>query len=137
MRFKNTKKKKSIKKAQPQKSPRNYRIIPENWNKDEFTFFIGAVFILGAILVVSLDLFSNLSEEKALADQKVNLVKQQNFWQNQVNKRANYRDAYYNLALVEFELRNIEGASDNLGKALSLDPNFKEGIELRRQIKGE
>ena len=137
MKFKNTKKKKVIKKAKPQKSPRNYRIIPESWNKDELTFFIGALLILGAILIITVDLFNNLSEEKKLSDQKLQLIKEQNFWQNEVSIRPDYRDAYYNLAFLDFELRDLRGASENINKSLELDPNFKEGRSLQKQISGE
>lgn len=129
MKFKN-KKKKVIKKAQPQKLPRNYRIIPEGISRDEATFFIGAICILVAILLVTFDLFSNLNQESKLANEKFALLKEQAFWQEEIKSHSGYRDAYFGLALSDYQLNNTVAAKQNLGKVLSLDPNFKEGREL-------
>ena len=135
MKFKNTKKK-VIKKGKPQKSPRNYRIIPESWNKDEIAFFGGAIIILIAIVVVTYNLFLNLNQENNLANKKISLTRQEIFWREQVKVHPDYRDAYMSLALVEYQLNNLSEAQSNLDKAMALDPNFKEGKELKRILDG-
>lgn len=136
MKFKNTKKK-VIKKGKPQKFPRNYRIIPESWSKDEVAFFAGAVLILIAILVVTFNLFLNLNDENKLANKKIKLTRQEIFWKEQVKVHPDFRDAYFSLALVEYQLNNLAEAKINLDKALVLDPNFKEGKELKSKLSGE
>ena len=135
MKFKNTKKK-VIKKGKPQKSPRNYRIIPESWNKDEIAFFGGAIIILIAIVVVTYNLFLNLNQENNLANKKISLTRQEIFWREQVKVHPDYRDAYMSLALVEYQLNNLSEAQSNLDKAMALDPNFKEGKELKKILDG-
>lgn len=137
MKFKNPKKKKVIKKSKPQQLPRNYRIIPESWNKDEVAFFAGAVFILLAIVVVTYDLFSNLGQVNSSANKKIELTRQEIFWKEQVRAHPDFRDAYFSLALVEYQLNNPEQSKLNLDKALGLDPNFKEGKELQKKLNGE
>jgi tetratricopeptide (TPR) repeat protein len=136
MKFKNTKKK-VIKKGKPQKSPRNYRIIPESWNKDEIAFFGGAIIILIAIVVVTYNLFLNLNQENNLANKKISLTRQEIFWREQVKVHPDYRDAYMSLALVEYQLNNLSEAQSNLDKAMALDPNFKEGRELKKILDGK
>lgn len=138
LKFKNTKKTlKKGKSEKHQKSPRNYRIIPEGWNKDEIAFFAGALFILFAIIAVTYDLFINLRQESSLANKKIELTRQQLFWKDQVKAHPDFRDAFFSLALVEYQLNNLEDARNNLDKAMALDPNFKEGKELEEKLKGE
>jgi len=133
MKFKNTKTKKTYKKAEPQKSkkfPRNYRIIPEKIKREELIFTIGIFSIFAAILILSADLYSNINEQKKVTDEKIRILNEISFWQNIASERPNYRDAYYNLAILNYELRDFETAGLNLEKALSLDPNFEKGKEL-------
>lgn len=138
LKFKNTKK--VIKKGKSEKhpkSPKNYRIIPESWNKDEIAFFAGAVFILIAIIAVTYDLFVNLRQENNLANKKIELTRQELFWKDQVKTHPDFRDAFFSLALVEYQLNNLEDARNNLEKAMMLDPNFKEGKDLEEKLSGE
>ena len=126
-------KKKFYKKAEPKKSkqfPSNSRFIPEKIFSDHFVFFVGVFCILLAILVVSLDLYNNYKKQKQLADENIKILNQLVFWQNEIEKRPNYRDAYFSLALLNYQLKDFNNASKNLQKALSLDPNFEKGREL-------
>ena len=135
MKFKNTKTKKTYKKAKPKKVrkfPRNYRIIPEKIKKEELIFTIGIFSIFAAILILSADLYSNINEQKKVTDEKIRILNEISFWQNIAQDRPNYRDAYYNLALLSYELRDFENARLNLEKVLSLDPNFEKGRELEQ-----
>jgi len=139
MKFKKSKKKAEVK---PKKArvklqfPRNYRIIPEGWKGDEVFFFFGALFILVAILIVAFDFFLNLKEQGKITDEKVALIKEQIFWQEETSKNPGYRDAYFSLALVDYRLNDIKSTKLNLEKSLSLDPTFQEGNALRQIIGG-
>lgn len=139
MKFKKSKKKAENK---PKKArvnlqfPRNYRIIPEGWKADELFFFFGALFILVAILIVAFDLFLNLKEQNKTTDEKVALIKEQIFWQEQISKKPGYRDAYFSLALVDYRLNDLKNTKQNLEKALSLDPTFEEGRTLGQILNG-
>ena len=130
-------KKKLYKKAQPKedkKFPSNYRNIPEKLNRDEVVFFVGFVSILVAILIVTADLYSNFAKQKSLSDEKIRVLNEVAFWQSEVKVRPDYRDAYLNLALLNFQLKNFEESRKNLDRSLKLDPNFKEGRELERLL---
>jgi tetratricopeptide (TPR) repeat protein len=137
MKFKNTKPKKVYKKAKvksKEKLPRNYRVIPEkiNINSDDLTFFIGVFSILSAILIVSFSLYTNIKVEKRLGDEKVKVINQITFWGNVVQMHPDYRDAYFSLALLNYQIGIYDKAKNNLEKALSLDPNFEKGRELQK-----
>ena len=46
----------------------------------------------------------------------------------------NYRDGYFRLATLEYELGNRNKAKEYVQKALELDPNFEEGRRLERMF---
>ena len=96
------------------------------------TVILFSAFILSAILIVSLDLFLNfkINREKQV---EFDAVKNEiNFWQDQVSKNQNFRDGYFKLALLEYRLGNLVNARNYLNKTMSFDPNFKEGITLKK-----
>lgn len=133
-KFKNTttKPKRIYKKAKPQQFPSNYRIIPEKLTGDGFAFLVGIAFILASIFVVSLDVYKNYNERKNLTNEKIKVLNGLVFWENEAREKSNYRDAYFKLALLNYQLKNLDGASENLNKALGLDPNFEKGRELEK-----
>ena len=136
MKFKNAKTKKIYKKAKPkeQKFPRNYRNIPEKLNRDEVVFFVGMLCLLTAILIISLDLYSNFRQQEILTQKRTEVLNQIAFWQSEIKTRPNYRDAYMSLALLNFQLRDLDKTRKNLDKALNLDPNFEKGRELEKLL---
>jgi tetratricopeptide (TPR) repeat protein len=132
-------KKKIIKKAPAGKTaarkfPRNYRRIPERLNSDEVVFFVGTIAILLATLILSLDLYSNIVEQKKLSGERTRVMSEVAFWQNEIKKYPDYRDGYFSLALLHYRLRDVEEARKNLNKALELDPNFEKGRELEKVL---
>ncbi len=134
-KFKKKKERKVYKKAKTQQLPSNYRIIPENINKDELIFFTGILCILVAVLVVSFNLYSNIKEEKRINDQKVVVLNQKAFWENEVKMHPNYRDAYFSSALINYQLQDYKKSKYYLNYVFRLDPNFKEGRELEKLLK--
>lgn len=135
MKFKNTKPKKVYKKAKPQKAkqlPNNSRFITEGIDRDEVIYFTGIFCILAAILVVSVDLYRNFNEQKRLTNEKIKVLSDLSFWEYQKEERPDYRDAYFNTAILAYRLKDFGKAKENLNQALIIDPNFEEGIEFRK-----
>ncbi len=132
MKFKITNKKN---KKEPAKKefPRNFRFFTEKIG-DEAIFFIGLSAILAAGLLVGLNLYSNLASQKKMIAQTRQLQTQLNFWENEIKARPNYRDAYFSLALIYYQLGNFDFAKQNLEKALTIDPNFEKGRELEQLL---
>lgn len=109
--------------------PNISRFIPEKFNEVHL-FAIGLTFILISALVVGLDLYGNLSLEKKLIGETGELQSKLNFWELESQRHPGYRDAYFNLALINFQLRDLTSSRSNLEKALEIDPNFKKGREF-------
>ena len=130
-------KKKFYKKSKPQgkkKFPSNYRSIPEKLNRDESVFFVGMLCLLIAILIISLDLYSNFRQQEDLTQKRTEVLNQIAFWQSEVKIHPNYRDGYMSLALLNFQLREFDETRKNLDKALKLDPNLEKGRELEKLL---
>lgn len=129
------KKKKFYKKAKPKEEkkilPSNFRRITEVIHSDHLVFLTGFVCLLAAIVVVSLDLSSNYKLSRELDQEKRNSASNLAYWQNQVNEKPNYRDAYFSLALIYYQIKDFKNSQENLEKAMSLDPNFEKGEELQ------
>lgn len=129
------KKKKFYKKAKPKeeskKLPRNYRIITEKIHSDHVVFSVGIICVLIALVVVSFDLYSNYKLQRELKAEKVKVVKDLAYWQKQVGEKPSFRDGYFSLAVIYYQLKDFKNSSENLEMAMSIDPNFEKGKELR------
>ena len=55
-------------------------------------------------------------------------------WRNVVRERPDYRDAYFELALLTYRLERFGEARFYLRKVFELDPNFEAGRELEKAL---
>ena len=91
--------------------------------------FVSAI-ILGAIVIVGADSYKNYRQNKKLGEERKNIESQIKFWES-VNKRyPGFRDSYFQLALLEYQLKDFDKARVYLKEVLRLDPNFKSGRKL-------
>lgn len=127
-------KKKFYKKAKPKKFPRNYRSFPEKIIKNHLIYLLSILFVLSTVLIISLDLHSNYLEQTRLTDKNIKILREVVFWQEQVKIHPDFRDAYFKLALLNYQLGNFKEANKDLEKTLILDPNFEKGRELQKQL---
>ncbi len=56
------------------------------------------------------------------------------FWEKVIVKKPDYRDAYLQLAILNYQIFNKQKAKEYLHKALELDPNFGPSKELEKII---
>ena len=56
------------------------------------------------------------------------------YWESVVAKRKDYRDGYFQLAVLEYRLGDKEKANAYLQEVLKLDPNFEEGRKLEKVL---
>ncbi|OGH47812.1 MAG: hypothetical protein A3A51_03850 [Candidatus Levybacteria bacterium RIFCSPLOWO2_01_FULL_39_10] len=137
MKFKNTKNKKTYKKAKAAKAkkfPSNYLNFPEGLRKEELLFVLGILTIFTAILIISADIYTTIKDQKRVTNEKVRILNEISFWENEVKEKPNFRDAYFNLALLNYEIRKFDEARVYLNKVFSLDPDFEEGRRLEEII---
>ncbi len=66
-----------------------------------------SIFFLALILLLSVVLFNLLEKRDQIAQQKASFMSQVSFWQNIIVERPDYRDAYFELSILEFKLKDI------------------------------
>ena len=149
------KKKKSSKK--PQEFPKNYRFITEfkyfnNIKKYYFRlsnqpkvnkFFkfttIVLMILTVLILVFGISIFSinfnrYYQNYTIINSQRQAMQSQLNFWKSIADKYDGYKDAYFRMALLEYNLGDYKNAKINNQKALLLDPNFLDAQKLEVEL---
>src|SRR3989344_8160558 len=112
--------------------PNIYRFITEQWILIAVSFLSGLIII--AIILQSLILQKNLQIEKNMISDREKTAVELNFWKSLLPKYKNYRDLDFKIANLEYKLGNIEEAKFYLKKSLELDPNFKKGREMEKQL---
>ena len=120
------------------KFPKIFRFITEQKyfkiiNKHQWRLitagFVSAIILL-AIVIVGADSYRNYKENKKLTEKRRNIENQIRFWESVNRKYTGYRDSYFQLALLEYQLKDFNKSRKYLKEVLRLDPNFKSGRKL-------
>lgn len=88
------------------------------------------VFLSSLVAVTALDTYSVYIQKKQVDNQRAALERQVEYWNGVIKEHKDYRDAYFQLALLQYQLRNFEKSKEYLKKVFELDPNFEKGKEL-------
>jgi tetratricopeptide (TPR) repeat protein len=159
MKFKNIKPTKH-KKAAPIKKPKQkkigdsgkkrqfpsiYRLIPEKTSfrlprlpklsKIAFLTLASISILISLVLVAGIGYFAaqtyqNLNQTIQINNERQDLQGKANFWQAIINQYDGYKDAYFQKALLEYKLGQVDKAKQDNQKALLLDPNFTDAKKL-------
>lgn len=135
--MKNNKKKKTL------KFPKIYRFITEKLNfllKNKY-IKIGAYSLIYTSLAVlifflSIDFYNYYNIQKDLKIEREKTRSQIVVWQGVIDKYPNFKDAYLQLGTLEYKIGNLEKAKEYVKKALVLDPEYSDAIELNKKISG-
>ncbi len=87
--------------------------------------------VIVAIVTEGIHLFIDLRNVKVTADDSITFAKQAAYWQMTEKKYPNYRDGYFQLALLAYRVGDNQKANEYLQQVETLDPNF-EGVQLLR-----
>lgn len=129
-RFKKTLQPHKIREKKLFKFPNIIRIFTEKYFLSSLVYFVLVVIIIS----VGLDLYKVVSQKEELDKERQEVISQIQYWQSVVNKYKDYRDGYFQLAVLEYRLRDLSASKFYLKKALSLDPNFEKGRELEKVL---
>jgi len=88
------------------------------------------IILIFGISVAGVSFYRNYRNYAQISAQRENLQSQINFWQSIADKYDGYKDAYFRIALLEYQLSDFQKAKDANGKALVLDPNFDDAKKL-------
>jgi tetratricopeptide (TPR) repeat protein len=93
------------------------------------TTFLGVAITLQGISVQkSLHQLTEINAERQKIEGEVA------YWQRIVTERPNYRDAYFKLALLEYQLGNKTKTKEYIEKTLELDPNYTPALDFRKEL---
>lgn len=113
------------------KFPRISRRITEN----NVWLIIASVVIGVAILIVGADLQKSIQDKQYIEKERIKIAKEIEYWEKTIEKYKDFRDAYFQLAVLNYRLGNFDKAKAFLQKTLELDPNFEKGRELERMFR--
>lgn len=120
--------KKKEKSYPPLRFPNIIRIFTEKYFLGFFVTFI----LVAMLLVVGMDLDKDIKVQQKTETERQDIIYKIQYWQGIVNKYKDYRDAYFQLAILEYRLRDFIKSKFYLDKALGIDPNFEKGRELEQ-----
>ena len=132
----------SPKQKEKEKLPRSYRIIPDIqlaslkqvvWNKYFLVSFI-STFIGVAIVMQGIDLNYQLRQLRMVRSEREQMVKEVRYWEDITKEHHDYRDGYFKLALLEYQLGNREKARSYIQKTLTIDPNYQPAKDFAGKI---
>ncbi len=115
--------------------PKIYRFFTEEKSLRLVLIGFVSALILGSVVFVSIDAYNNYQKKSRLDQKREKITKEIEFWQNTLNKYKNYRDAYFQIAALEYQLKDFEKSKYYLQKTLTLDPNFQEARRLERLLR--
>ena len=130
------------------KFPNIYRSFTESpkrikkRNQKVFKIFkfqsIATVYILtiGLVLILSLHLLVSLQRQKEINFERTKIESEIKLWEEISQKFPEYKDAYFQLAVLNYKLGNIEPAKYYVEKALFIDPNFEKAKNLQKILRG-
>ncbi len=113
--------------------PKISRVITERW------FLIGLVsgILLAGIIIIAGNIQANIAERKNVEQKREKIKKEITYWQENARKYPGYRDAYFQLALLEYQLGDAQSAQSYVNKVESIDPNYQEAYTLEKLLKGK
>lgn len=124
--------------TQPQQAslfPRIFRFITER--AIFFVVGLASLFVLGAVIFQTLKVQESMRQAEFAKAERLQLSKELAYWQGVVRQYGNYRDAYFKIATLQYQLGEVQQAKKSLEKVLALDPNFEKARVLGDKISAE
>lgn len=120
-----------------QEFPKIYRFFTDKSLKKALklqSLVIAFSLIIALILTLGFDLLHNLQKQKEQSFQRDILTSELKTWESIAQKFPNFKDAYFELAVLSYRLRDFRKAREYIKKALFLDPNFEKAKELLKIV---
>lgn len=92
------------------------------------TILLGVALTLQAISVSK-----NLTTLKSIEGERSKTQREIIYWEEIVATHPSYRDAYFKLALLEYQLGDREKTSIYLKKTLEIDPNYTPALNFKKE----
>jgi tetratricopeptide (TPR) repeat protein len=86
--------------------------------------------LVSGIVIFSLRVYQYYTNVQKVIVQRQQIQSKINFWQSIAEKYEGYKDAYFQMAILDYSLGNFAKAKAENKKALALDPNFTDAQKL-------
>nr|MBI5455755.1 hypothetical protein [Candidatus Levybacteria bacterium] len=112
------------------------RLLNQSKHKKVLTYFLSITVISATILlsvgisVLAARLYQDANMYVRITKQRQVMQEKINFWQSFKENYDGYKDAYFQIALLEYQLGNFEKAKEYNKQALLLDPGFDDAKNL-------
>lgn len=115
--------------------PKIFRFITEK----SLLLVIGLVslVVLTAIILEGVKLQNTLQQADLAKEERIKLTKELAYWQSVTRQYNNYRDAYFKVAILQYQLGEMFQAKETLNKVVALDPNFENAHILSARIEAQ
>ena len=92
------------------------------------TTFLGVALALQGISVSK-----SLSTLRSIEGERSKIEREVRYWEKIISTRPDYRDAYFKLALLEYQLGDSDKTRIYLEKTLEIDPNYTPALDFRKE----
>jgi len=99
-----------------------------------FAFSFVTTFLLVSIMLRGYELFEGFQILHVASAQRQEVETERGYWQEVAKKHPGYRDAYFKLAVLSYQLGEKEQAKGYLQEAMTIDRNFKEGLDFAKKV---
>jgi hypothetical protein len=125
-------------------SPSISRTIPVPWviawpkvlNEWVVVGFVSGI-LLFLTINISMEIQGQVQELARRQAMQSAIVSEITHWQKVTQKYSDYRDGYFQLALLQYQLGNEQLANRYVEKSLAVDPNFASGRAFQEKLARE
>jgi|SRR5579871_157966 len=110
--------------------PKIYRFITE---ARVLLGILSVVFLVG-IIICLIAIQDKVVQRNLLEQKRAAIQKQILRWQAIAKQNPGYRDAYFQLALLEYQLGDFQATQEDLNTVEGIDPTFEEAYQLEKMM---
>lgn len=110
------------------------RFITEPSNLLRVAVVFLSIILLLTLILGSIRVLDNYKKLKNMEDKRAKIVLEIKYWQGIVQKYSDYRDGYFKLAVLEYQLGNKDLAKQYSQKSLELDTNYNPAIDFEKVL---
>lgn len=115
------------------KFPIYSRFIPD-WKRIDHFQLVTIIFLFVAIVSVGLDIRQRLEERNKTAFNRAKIDMEIKSWKEIANKYPEYKDAYFQIGVLNYRKQDFTEASRYINKALFLDPDYLEAQIMKTKV---
>jgi len=98
------------------------------------TFLISVILII-LMIFVALNFSKNFTKYQSLNLKRQEISSKINFWKSIAGKFSGYPDAYFNIAVLYYEINDLKNSRNYLNQTLLLNPGYKNASGLDENLK--